>query len=75
MPMNTAFEICSRLTEAYADLSPIAATFAGVPGRDHLWDDLSPDGEAAKAAFYAAGIAELEPHRDDPDPGSERGVR
>jgi uncharacterized protein (DUF885 family) len=66
--MSTVFQICDRLTESYADLSPMAATFAGVPGRDHLWDDLSPEGEAAKASFFAAGIAELEPHLDDPDP-------
>lgn len=68
MPTTTAFQICDQLSESYADLSPMAATFAGVPGRDHLWDDLSPDGEAAKAAFYAAGITELRPHLDDPDP-------
>jgi uncharacterized protein (DUF885 family) len=66
--MTTVFQICERLTESYADLSPMAATFAGVPGRDHLWDDLSPDGEAAKASFFAAGIADLQPHLDDPDP-------
>jgi uncharacterized protein (DUF885 family) len=66
--MPTVFQICDRLTESYADLSPMAATFAGVPGRDHLWDDLSPEGEAAKASFFAAGITELEPNLDDPDP-------
>ena len=42
MPETTPFEICDLLTEAYADLSPIAATEAGIPGRDHLWDDFSP---------------------------------
>jgi hypothetical protein len=66
--MSTVFQICDRLTDAYAELSPMAATFAGVKGHDHLWDDLSPDGEAAKAAFYAAGAAELAAYVDDPDP-------
>jgi uncharacterized protein (DUF885 family) len=66
--MATVFQICDRLTEAYADLSPMAATFVGVPGRDHLWDDFSPDGAAARASFYASGITDLEPHLDDPDP-------
>jgi uncharacterized protein (DUF885 family) len=66
--MTTVFEICDRLADGYADLSPMAATIAGVPGRDDRWDDLSPEGEAAKASFYAAGIAELEPHLDDSDP-------
>ena len=68
MPETTPFEICDRLTEAYADLSPIAATEAGVTGRDHLWDDFSPDGEAAKEELRARAAADLEPHLDHPDP-------
>jgi hypothetical protein len=54
----TPFEIADRLTESYADLAPILATTSGVAGRDHLWDDLSPDGEAAKAELRAAAISE-----------------
>jgi uncharacterized protein (DUF885 family) len=68
MPETTPFEICDRLTEAYADLSPIAATEAGIPGRDHLWNDFSPEGEAAKEELRVRAIAELEPHLDHPDP-------
>jgi uncharacterized protein (DUF885 family) len=68
MPETTPFEICDRLTEAYADLSPIAATEAGIPGRDHLWDDFSPDGEAAKEELRARAVADLEPHLVHPDP-------
>jgi uncharacterized protein (DUF885 family) len=73
--MTTVFQICDRLTEAYADLSPIAATFAGVRGRDHLWDDLSPEGQAAKRSFLAEGVAALEPHLDDPDPAQAAAAR
>ena len=68
MPETTPFEICDRLTEAYADLSPIAATEAGIPGRDHQWDDFSPEGEAAKEELRARAVAELAPHLDHPDP-------
>ncbi len=68
MPETTPFEICDRLTEAYADLSPIAATEAGIPGHDHLWDDFSPEGEAAKEELRARAVADLEPHLDHPDP-------
>jgi uncharacterized protein (DUF885 family) len=68
VPETTPFEICDRLTEAYADLSPIAATEAGIPGRDHLWDDFSPKGEAAKEELRARAVAELTPHLDHPDP-------
>jgi uncharacterized protein (DUF885 family) len=67
MPVTTPFEICDRLTDSYADLSPIAATEAGIPGRDHLWDDFSPEGEAAKDELRSRAIAELEPHRDHAD--------
>jgi uncharacterized protein (DUF885 family) len=64
----TPFEIADRLTESYADLAPILATTSGVAGRDHLWDDLSPDGEAARADLRAAAIAELSVHLDHQDP-------
>ncbi len=68
MPETTPFEICDRLTEAYADLSPIAATEAGIPGRDHQWDDFSPEGEAAKEELRARAVADLTPHLGHPDP-------
>jgi len=66
--MTTPFEIADRLTESYSDLSPILATTNGVAGRDHLWDDFSPDGEAAKAELRAATIAALVPFVEDDDP-------
>ncbi len=66
--MPEPFEIADRLTEAYADLSPILATTYGIPGRDDRWDDLSPDGEAEKAGLMASARAELEPHLAHPDP-------
>lgn len=65
--MSTPFEISDRITEEFCDLAPIAATGVGVPGRDHLWDDTSPDGHAARAAFYSSAIAELEPHLGHPE--------
>ena len=65
--MSTPFEISDRLTEEFCDLSPIAATKAGVPGRDHLWDDTSPEGHAAMAAFCKAAIEELAPHLGHPE--------
>jgi uncharacterized protein (DUF885 family) len=64
----TPFEIADRLTESYADLCPILATTSGVAGRDDRWDDLSPDGEAAKADLRASAIRELSEHLDHEDP-------
>jgi uncharacterized protein (DUF885 family) len=73
--LTTPFEISDRLTESYSDLSPILATTSGVPGRDHLWDDLSPEGEAAKADLLARSRAELAPHLDHPDPVQAQAAR
>jgi len=40
----------------------------GLPGRDHLWDDFSPDGEAARADLAGATRDQLLPYVSDPDP-------
>lgn len=66
--MPTPFDISDRLTESYADLSPILATTYGLPGRDDRWDDLSPDGEAAKHELRVSARAELASQLDHPDP-------
>ncbi len=73
--LPTPFEIADRLTESYSDLSPTLATAAGVAGRDHLWDDFSPDGEAARAALREEAIKELTPHLADPDPVQAQATR
>lgn len=43
------FELSDRLVDEIATLSPIAATYMGIPGHDHLWQDFSPAGVAAAA--------------------------
>jgi len=73
--LTTPFEISDRLTESFADLSPSMATTYGIAGRDHLWDDFGPDGEAKRAELRAAAIAELEPHLDHPDPVQAEAAR
>ena len=65
MPETTPFEICDLLTGG-TPIFAIAATEAGIPGRDHLWDDFSP--EAAKQELRAKAVAELASHLDHPDP-------
>ena len=66
--MTTPFEISDRFTEQWSDLTPIDATIQGVEGRDHLWDDLSPAGEAARADLAGSTRDQLQPHLSDPDP-------
>jgi len=39
-----AFTLSDALLDDYLELSPVACTTLGVPGRDYLWDDLSPAG-------------------------------
>ena len=52
-----------RLAEKYLDalveLSPIQATYLGVPGREDELDDLSPAGHAAHSDLRRATLAEL----------------
>lgn len=52
-----AFTLSDELLDELLQLSPIACTYAGITGRDHLWDDLSPGGVARRKAL-------LERYRD-----------
>ena len=60
-----------RLAEDYTrslvERSPLLATALGVPGTDHLLDDLSPAGHAAQAQLDRATLAAL----DDIEPVDE----
>lgn len=51
--MSTPFALADALVDDVARHRPIFATFAGIPGHDAEWDDLSPDGEAAFASAVA----------------------
>lgn len=66
--MTTPFEISDRFTEQWSDLTPIDATMKGLEGRDHLWDDFSPGGEASRTDLAGSTRAELLPHLRHPDP-------
>lgn len=65
--MSTPFEISDRFTERWADLIPIAATFQGISGRDHLAGDLSPERHAELEDLYRSTRAEMAPHIDHPE--------
>jgi len=64
----TPFEISDRLTEEWADLHPVAATYAGISGRDGECADLSPEGHERSADLQRSARARLLPHVDHPDP-------
>jgi uncharacterized protein (DUF885 family) len=61
------FDYSHALIDEWAALRPTIATFMGVPGHDHRWDDFSPAGAAANAAFVSrvrAALAALPPPPD-----------
>ncbi len=65
--MTDVFALCDRLTDEIAELWPTWATYAGIPGHDHRWPDLSPEG-AARTRDAVAGmrrqVDELAPPAD-----------
>ncbi len=52
--------VAEEHTRGLVDLSPLLATMLGVPGRDHLMDDLSPASAAALADLNRATLAKLD---------------
>ncbi len=47
------FALSSQLVDDYLRLSPVRATYAGVSGHDHRWDDFSQEGMEETAAVLA----------------------
>ncbi|HLU27030.1 MAG TPA: DUF885 domain-containing protein [Glycomyces sp.] len=58
--MRKIDQIADQYVEDVLALSPISATSMGVPGSDHLLDDLSPAGSAAQADLARKAIADVE---------------
>ena len=48
------FRLSDELLESLCALRPVAATFYGIAGHDHAWDDLSPAGTARLAETLRA---------------------
>lgn len=57
--MAGVYEIADRFVETYASLSPIGATYMGVPGYEHLMSDFSPDGAEQMVAAERAAIRDM----------------
>lgn len=61
------YDLSSRIVDDLAALQPVTATFLGIAGHDHRWDDASPAGidhiaDYARGALYE--IEALPPARD-----------
>lgn len=52
--------IADEHTHALARLSPLSATGFGLPGYDHLMDDLSPDGHQELARLHRDTLTRVE---------------
>lgn len=50
----------AALVDEWAALRPVSAAFAGVPGGEDRWDDLSPEGTAAAERWFAGWITRFE---------------
>jgi uncharacterized protein (DUF885 family) len=53
-------DLANRYVDQWAPLNPAGATFVGIPGHDHTFEDLSPDGFAAQAELNRRTLAELD---------------
>lgn len=51
--------IAEQFSAEFAELNPVEATFAGLPGHDHLLGDYSPDGLAQVAELHRRTLQEL----------------
>ncbi|MFO7547890.1 MAG: DUF885 domain-containing protein [Acidimicrobiia bacterium] len=65
--MADAFGVADRFVDELVALTPTLATSLGIPGFDDRWDDVSPDGHAARADLATRTRAELTPELDHPD--------
>jgi uncharacterized protein (DUF885 family) len=58
--MSSVYEIADRFVETYAALSPISATYMGVPGHDARMNDFSPEASEAMTDAERSAIREME---------------
>ena len=58
-PQTEVDHLAEKYFDAMVELSPIQATYLGVPGREDELDDLSPAGHAAHSDLRRATLAEL----------------
>ncbi len=58
--MTDIFELSSRTVDELVELIPETGTALGLPGCDHRWSDLSPDGYDAQRSFWTRVLAEAQ---------------
>lgn len=73
--MTTLFELSSRLVDDVVALDPMFATALGLTESNHLWGDLGPAGEEAKAGLFRRYLVDVRDHLDDPEADSRLGAQ
>jgi uncharacterized protein (DUF885 family) len=63
-PPSPLDQLADRFVADYAASQPTVATYAGVPGHDDRWPDLTPDGHAAHAELLRTALGAV--RRCDP---------
>ena len=58
--MSQVFDIAHEYVEKVAELSPLSATYMGVPGHDHEMNDFSPEAAEAEAQLDLDTLTQLE---------------
>lgn len=71
--MGRIDDLADRYVAEWAALSPTGATYVGIAGHDDKFDDLSPDGYAARAELARRTLAEL--GTIEPETEAERTAR
>lgn len=61
------FVLSDRIVDDYVALDPMVATYLGVPGHDHEWGDLSPDGHEQRRGLFTTALDQVRatPPADD----------
>ncbi len=73
--LHPVHALSDELVDAVCAQSPILATFLGVKGHDDRWDDVSPAGQEARAATFAAYAERLAALPRSEEPSVELALR
>ena len=69
---SNIWTLSDRVVDELAALLPVDATFVGVAGHDHRWNDYSPDGIEANAAYFRELRDRINQLPVDDDPSCRR---
>ncbi|MBT8202262.1 MAG: DUF885 domain-containing protein [Acidimicrobiia bacterium] len=69
------WQLSDTAVDEMAALYPVDATYVGIPGYDHLWNDYSPDGIEAGRNYLKGLRLRIDALAPSDDPAAERATR